>query len=90
MKTPVWIAISTYVLAAILKRELNIDRSLFDICKISASPCSRKPQCCRSYPPKKRQSRITLSLNTRLCSTYRRIVVKQNIQKTPTGETGMT
>ena len=34
VKTQVWIAISTYVLVAILKRELNIDRSLSDILQI--------------------------------------------------------
>ena len=34
VKTPVWIAISTYVLVAILKRELKIDRSLSAILQI--------------------------------------------------------
>lgn len=34
VKTQVWIAISTYVLVAILKRELKIDRSLSDILQI--------------------------------------------------------
>jgi Domain of unknown function (DUF4372)/Transposase DDE domain len=34
VKTQVWIAISTYVLVAILKRELKIDRSLSDILPI--------------------------------------------------------
>jgi hypothetical protein len=34
IKTQVWIAISTYVLVAILKRELKIDRSLYEILQI--------------------------------------------------------
>ena len=34
VKTQVWIAISTYVLVAIVKRELKIDRSLSDILQI--------------------------------------------------------
>ena len=34
MKTQVWIAISTYVLVAILKRELKVDRSLSAILQI--------------------------------------------------------
>ena len=34
MKTQVWIAISTYVLVAILKRELKVDRSLSAISQI--------------------------------------------------------
>ena len=34
VKTPVWIAISTYVLVVIIKRELKIERSLSDILQI--------------------------------------------------------
>ena len=34
VKTQVWIAISTYVLVAILKRELRIERSLYEILQI--------------------------------------------------------
>jgi hypothetical protein len=34
VKTQVWIAISVYVLVAILKKELRIERSLYDILQI--------------------------------------------------------
>ena len=34
VKTQIWIAVSTYVLVAILKRELNLDRSLYEILQI--------------------------------------------------------
>ena len=34
VKTQLWIAVSTYVLVAIMKRELNIDRSLYEILQI--------------------------------------------------------
>lgn len=34
VKTQVWIAISVYVLVAILKKELNVDRSLYEILQI--------------------------------------------------------
>ena len=34
MKTQVWIAISVYVLAAILKKEIQIPRSLYEILQI--------------------------------------------------------
>ena len=34
MKTQVWIAISAYVLVAIVKKELKIDRSMNDILQI--------------------------------------------------------
>ena len=34
IKTQIWIAISTYVLVAIVKRELKLDRSLYEILQI--------------------------------------------------------
>jgi len=34
VKTQIWIAVSTYVLAAIIKRELGLDRSLYEILQI--------------------------------------------------------
>jgi len=34
VKTQVWIAISVYVLVAIVKKELRLDRSLYDILQI--------------------------------------------------------
>jgi len=34
VKTPVWIAISVYVLVAILKKELRLERSLYEILQI--------------------------------------------------------
>ena len=44
VKTQVWIAISVYVLVAILKRELEIDRSLTEILQIlSVTPFEKTP-----------------------------------------------
>jgi uncharacterized protein DUF4372/DDE family transposase len=43
VRTQVWIAISVYVLVAILKKRLNLDRSLHSILQISASHFPRKP-----------------------------------------------
>ena len=34
MKTQIWIAISVYVLVAIVKKELNLERSLYRILQI--------------------------------------------------------
>ena len=34
VKTQIWIAVSTYVLVTIMKRELGIDRSLYEILQI--------------------------------------------------------
>lgn len=44
VKTQVWIAISVYVLVAIVKKELNIDRSLSEILQIlSVNPFEKTP-----------------------------------------------
>ena len=44
VKTQVWIAISVYVLVAILKRELKITRSLTEILQIlSVTPFEKTP-----------------------------------------------
>lgn len=44
VKTQIWIAISVYVLVAILKKELNIDRSLGEILQIlSVTPFEKAP-----------------------------------------------
>ena len=43
MKTQVWIAISTYVLVAIIKRELKVDRSLSAILQILSLTLFEKP-----------------------------------------------
>lgn len=34
MKTQIWIAISVYVLVAIVKKELRVDRSLYEILQV--------------------------------------------------------
>jgi transposase len=44
VKTQVWIAISTYVLVAILKRELKLDRSLYEILQIVSVALFEKPR----------------------------------------------
>jgi hypothetical protein len=44
VRTQVWIAISVYVLVAIVKKELNIDRSLYEILQIlSVNPFEKTP-----------------------------------------------
>ena len=44
VKTQVWIAISVYVLVAILKKELNLERSLAEILQIlSVNPFEKTP-----------------------------------------------
>ena len=44
LKTQVWIAVSVYVLVAILKKELKLDRSLTEILQIlSVTPFEKTP-----------------------------------------------
>ena len=43
VKTQIWIAISVYVLVAIVKKELGIHRSLYEILQITASHFSKTP-----------------------------------------------
>ena len=44
MKTQVWIAVSVYVLVAILRKELKLDRSLSEILQIlSVTPFEKTP-----------------------------------------------
>ena len=42
VKTQIWIAVSVYVLVAIVKKRLNLDASLHTLLQIYRSPCSRK------------------------------------------------
>jgi len=53
VKTQVWIAVSVYVLVALLKKELNLDRSLTEILQIlSVTPFERTPifQALSTFP----------------------------------------
>jgi hypothetical protein len=56
VKTQVWIAISVYVLAAIIKKELNIPRSLADILQILSVNTFEKTPLIQLFPPEKLQS----------------------------------
>ena len=42
VKTQIWIAVSVYVLVAIVKKRLNLDASLYTLLQILSSPSSRK------------------------------------------------
>lgn len=44
VKTQIWIAVSVYVLVAIVKKRLNLNASLYFSYRFCRSPCSRKSQ----------------------------------------------
>ena len=61
VKTQVWIAISVYVLVAILKRELNLDRSLTEVLQIlSVTPFEKTPifQALSTFPTPNRETSL--------------------------------
>jgi len=44
VKTQIWCAIATYVLIAIIKKELKLNASLYTCLQILSSPSSKKPR----------------------------------------------
>ena len=67
VKTQVWIAISTYVLVAILKRELKIDRSLSDILQILSLTLFEKPPVFQALSAEKPTNPESSAPNGKLC-----------------------
>lgn len=59
IKTQVWIAISTYVLVAILKRELGLDRSLYEILQILSITLFEKTPDFRAFFQQNHQIQTT-------------------------------
>jgi hypothetical protein len=59
VKTQVWCAVATYVLIAIVKKELHLDASLYTCLQIlsvsvfekTEVSCALQPDRCRSEPP---------------------------------------
>jgi hypothetical protein len=47
IKTQIWIAITTYVLIAIIKKKLKIERNLYTILQIVSLSCFEKDQLCQ-------------------------------------------
>ena len=78
MKTQVWIAISTYVLVAILKREVKIDRSLSAILQILSLTLFEKTPVIQALTTDKTPNSEGRNLTNRRCSTYSRTVVTCN------------
>jgi hypothetical protein len=58
VKTQVWIAICVYVLAAIIKKELNIPRSLAEILQILSVNTFEKTPLIELFPPKNTQLQL--------------------------------
>ena len=52
VKTQVWIAISVYVLVAIVKKQLNLDQSLYSILQVLSVTLFEKTQILRAFSAK--------------------------------------
>jgi len=75
VKTQVWIAICVYVLVAIAKKELKLDRSLNEILQILSLTCSRKPLFFRHSRSKSPRTNTQIALTSCRCSTSNGTVV---------------
>jgi hypothetical protein len=63
VKTQIWIAISVYVLVAIVKRELKVERSLSEILQILSVTLFEKKPLFQAFSASVPQDRITTSHN---------------------------
>src|ERR1022692_2835130 len=61
VKTQIWIAVSVYVLVAIVKKRLALEASLYTFCRFFPSPFSRKCRCPRHFPKPRPHSKRTTS-----------------------------
>ena len=63
VKTQVWCAIATYVLIAIVKKELHLDASLYTCLQILSVSVFEKTEVSRALQPDRSQSELTLTDN---------------------------
>lgn len=75
VKTQVWIAVAVYVLVAILRKELNVSRSLAEILRILSVISFEKTPLFQLLQTEFLPNSNTLSLTNDNSSTYRRTVL---------------
>ena len=69
VKTQVWIAVCVYLLVAIVKKELTIDRSMGEILQILSIGLFEKTPFCRHLPEKGPPFQKGFTLTSYFCST---------------------
>jgi len=75
VKTQVWIAVSVYVLVAIVKAELKLERTLYEILQILSVALSRKRLFLRHSATKTTKTKTPRVVSNCRCSTYNRTAV---------------
>jgi len=75
VKTQVWVALSVYLLAAILKKQLGLQQSLYQSCKFSALRFSKKPHFHRVSSTSPMKLRVSQSLSSCIYSSFNRTVL---------------
>ena len=63
VRTQIWIAVSVYVLVAIVKKRLGLEASLYTLLQVSRSPSSRKCRCPRHFPKARPLSKTVVFSN---------------------------
>ncbi len=63
MKTQIWCAVSTYVLIAIVKKELQLDASLYTCLQILSVSVFEKTEISCALQPDRSRAELPLSLN---------------------------
>ena len=63
MKTPIWIAVSVYVLVAIVRKRLGLDASLYQILQIFSVTLFEKVHILQAFQGSDAPSNLTESTN---------------------------
>ena len=63
VKTPIWIAVSVYVLVAMVRKRLGIEASLYQILQILSVSLFEKTPILRSLQPSDSQENLLVSAN---------------------------
>lgn len=69
VKTQIWIAISIYVLVAIVKKRLGLDKSIFTILQISSVTLFERRPIYRPSRARDAKTKMSKTANDRICST---------------------
>ncbi len=78
VKTQVWVAIATYVLVAIMKKQLGLDLSLTQFSKFSSVTIFEKTPILQGFSTSISNNRKTILASNCNCSTYNWTVLIQN------------
>ena len=85
VKTQIWIAVSTYVLVAIVRKHLRLEASFYQILQILSLTLFEKMPILRALEATDSQHELGGDANQLICSSFNRTVVMQGIDLAGTG-----